>query len=120
MQKSQNRILVVKISPLTHPDRGDFMFSVRFRHNVRDAAAAATAMTFASHVKTVRAKPYIFGTKKAYFWKNVLDDLSWPWLNVTAVGLINKNLLVCTIKCEPLIQSLQNLFAIYSSIVFIT
>ena len=55
--KSQNRVLVVKSSSLTHHDRGDFMFSFHFRHNVRDAAAAAAAITFASHVKTVRAKP---------------------------------------------------------------
>ena len=54
----------MKSISLTHPERGNFMFSVRFRHNVGDAATAA-AMTFAIHVKTVRAKPYIFGKKKA-------------------------------------------------------
>ena len=36
----------------------------------------------------------------------------WPWPKVTAVALINKNLLVCRIKWEPLNQSLQNLVAI--------
>ena len=36
----------------------------------------------------------------------------WPWLKVTAVTLINKNLLVCRTKWEPLNQSLQNLVAI--------
>ena len=36
----------------------------------------------------------------------------WPWHKVMAVTLINKNLLVCRIKWEPLNQSLQNLVAI--------
>ena len=36
----------------------------------------------------------------------------WPSLKVTAVTLINKNLLVCRIKKEPLNQSLQNFVAI--------
>ena len=35
----------------------------------------------------------------------------WPWPKVTAVALISKNLLVCTIKSEPLIKSLQNVAA---------
>ena len=32
----------------------------------------------------------------------------WPWPKVTTVASISKNLLVCTIKWEPLIQTLQN------------
>ena len=36
----------------------------------------------------------------------------WPWPKVTAATLINKYLLVCRIKWEPLNQSLQNLVAI--------
>ena len=36
----------------------------------------------------------------------------WPWPKVTAVTLINKNLLFCRIKWELLNQSLQNLAAI--------
>ena len=36
----------------------------------------------------------------------------WPWPKVMAVTLINKKLLVCRIKWEPLNQSLQNLVAI--------
>ena len=36
----------------------------------------------------------------------------WPWPKVTAVTLINKNLIVCSIKWEPLHQSLQNSVAI--------
>ena len=36
----------------------------------------------------------------------------WPWPKVTAVALINKNLLVCRIRREPLNQSLQNSVAI--------
>ena len=37
----------------------------------------------------------------------------WPWPKVTAVSLINKNLLVCRIKWEPFNQSLQHLVAIF-------
>ena len=37
----------------------------------------------------------------------------WPWPKVTAVSLINKNLLVCRIKWEPFNQSLQLLVAIF-------
>ena len=40
------------------------------------SAMFAAAMTFASHVKTVFAKFYIFGTKNIWVWGNVLDDLS--------------------------------------------
>ena len=45
------------------------------------SAASATspstaATTFASHVKTILAKPYIFGTKNIWVWGNVLGDLS--------------------------------------------
>ena len=39
-------------------------------------SAASAATTFASHVKTVWAKPYMFGTKNIWVWGNVLDDLS--------------------------------------------
>ena len=39
------------------------------------AMSAAAAMTFASHIKTVWANPYIFGTKKVLVSENVLDDL---------------------------------------------
>ena len=37
----------------------------------------------------------------------------WPWPKVTAVTMINKNLLVCRIKWERPNQSLQNLVAIF-------
>ena len=32
----------------------------------------------------------------------------WPWPKVTGVTLVKENLLVCTIKLEPITQSLQN------------
>ena len=38
------------------------------------------------------------------YWMTFL----WPSPKFTTVALINKNLLVCTIKWEPLIQSLHN------------
>ena len=43
---------------------------------VSAASASAAAKTFPSHVKTVWAKPLIFGTKNIWVWGNVLDDLS--------------------------------------------
>ena len=43
-------------------------------------------------------------------WKMYWMTFWWPWPKVTA--LINKNLLVCWRKWEPLNQSLQNLVAI--------
>ena len=44
--------------------------------SVSAASASATAKTFPSHVKTVGAKPLIFGTKNIWVWGIVLDDLS--------------------------------------------
>ena len=45
-----------------------------------------------------------YGSGKMYW-----VTFGWPWPKVRAVTLINKNLLVCRIKWEPLNQSLQNL-----------
>ena len=42
--------------------------------SVSDTSAAAK--TFPSHIKTVWAKPLIFGTKNIWVWGIVLDDLS--------------------------------------------
>ena len=70
------------------------------------SAASAAAKTFPSHVKTVWAKPLIFGTKNIWVWGNVLDDLSMT------VASISKNLLVCAIKWAPLIGLLQNVAAL--------
>ena len=39
-------------------------------------SASAAVKTFPSHVKTIWAKPLIFGTKNIWVWGNVLDDLS--------------------------------------------
>ena len=44
----------------------------------------------------------IYGSGEMYWM-----TFPWPWPKVTAVALISKNLLVCTIKWEPLIRSLQ-------------
>ena len=41
------------------------------------------------------------------YWMNFW----WPWHKVTAVASISKKLLVCAIKWEPLIGSLQNMAA---------
>ena len=40
------------------------------------SATSAAAKTFPSHIKTVWAKPLIFGTKNIWVWGIVLDDLS--------------------------------------------
>ena len=36
----------------------------------------------------------------------------WPWPKVTTVASISENVLVCVIKCEPLVVSLQNMAAL--------
>ena len=46
----------------------------------------------------------IYGSGEMY-WMTFL----WPWPKVTAVASISKNLLVCAIKWEPRIRSLQNI-----------
>ena len=46
----------------------------------------------------------IYGSGKLYWM-----TFPWPWPKVTAVASISKNLLVCAIKWEPLIGSLQNI-----------
>ena len=40
------------------------------------SATSAAAKTFPSHIKTVWAKPLVFGTKNIWVWGIVLDDLS--------------------------------------------
>ena len=49
----------------------------------------------------------IYGSGEMYWM-----TFPWPWPKVTAVASISKNLLVCTIKWEPLIGSLQNVAAL--------
>ena len=49
----------------------------------------------------------IYGSGEMYWM-----TFPWPWPKVMAVALISKNLLVCTIKWEPLIPSLQNVAAL--------
>ena len=49
------------------------------------------------------------GQRKYRSGKMYWMTFGWPWPKVTAVTLINKNLLICRIKWEPLNQSLQNL-----------
>ena len=77
------------------------------------AASSAAPTTFASHIKTVWANPYIFGTKNIWVWGNVLDDPSMTLdQGHTAVTSIIKNLLFCTINWESLIGSLPNMAAL--------
>ena len=79
------------------------------------ASTTAAAMTFTRHFNTVLVKPYIFGTEKhgsgEMYWMTFKWRL-WHWLR--------KNLFVCTIKWEPLIQSLQNLVVISPLVMLIT
>ena len=65
-----------------------------------------TSKPFELHLRYLGQRKYRSG--KMYwmtFW--------WPWPKVRAVTLINTNLLVCRMKWEPLIQSLQNLVALF-------
>ena len=43
--------------------------------SAKSASLSAAAKTFPSHIKTVWAKPLIFGTKNIWVWGNVQDDL---------------------------------------------
>ena len=61
-----------------------------------------TSKPFELHLRYLGQRKYRSGKM---YWMT----FRWPWLKVTAVTLINKNLLVCRIKWEPLNQSLQNL-----------
>ena len=70
-------------------------------------------MTFAPHIKPVWAKSQMFGTKHITAWGNVRGDLSIPLTKATAMASISKNLLVYTIKWEPLIRSLQNVVTLW-------
>ena len=45
------------------------------------------------------------GQRKYGSWEMYWVTFGWPWLKVTAVTLINKNLLVCRIKWELLNQT---------------
>ena len=54
------------------------------------ATASAAATTFASHVKTVWAKPYIFGTKNLWVCGNVLNDLSMTLTQGHGCGMDNQ------------------------------
>ena len=64
-----------------------------------------TSKQFELHLRYLGQRKYRSGEM---YWMT----FRWPWLKVTAVTLINKNLLVCRIKWESLNQSLQNLVAI--------
>ena len=64
-----------------------------------------TSKPFELHLRYLGQRKYRSGKM---YWMTIRS----PWLKVTAVTLINKNLLVCRIKWEPLNQSIQNLVAI--------
>ena len=49
----------------------------------------------------------IYGSGEMYWL-----TFQWPWPKVTSVASISKNLLVCAIKWEPFIRSLQNVTAL--------
>ena len=52
----------------------------------------------------------IYGSGEIYWM-----TFPWPWHKVMAVASISKNLLFCTINWEPLIGSLQNMWAFFPS-----
>ena len=62
----------------------------------------SAATTFASRIKTIWQGIYRSGEM---YWMT----FPWSWPKVTAVASISKNLLVCMIKWELLIWSLQNM-----------
>ena len=98
---------------LSHPSLGDFyVFSSFPPPRPRpppplppQLLLLLTSKQFELHLRYLGQRKYRSG--KMYwmtFW--------WPWPKVTAVTLIDTNLLVCRIKWEPLTQSLQSLVVI--------
>ena len=86
---------------ITKSTWGDFIFTVHSRRRVH-----RRRKDFASHVKTIWTKSSIC-YKEIKAWENALDDLLVTLPKVTAVTLINTNLLICRIKLKPLNQSLH-------------
>ena len=68
--------------------------------------------TFHPHVKWFELNLRYLEQRKYRPGEMYWMTFPWPWPNITAVALMNKNLLVCMIKFEPLIKSLQDLTAI--------
>ena len=98
--QSQNHFIYHnKVTPVW----GDFMFSVRFRrvrvHVRRRKNFSLSRQNRSSWNFDIRHKEYM-GLGKC---------TGWPF---PAVASISKNLLVCAIKWEPLIGSLQNMAAL--------
>ena len=92
-------------SSLSHPNLGWLYVFSSFPLPPPQWLLLLTSKPFKLHLRYLGQRKYRSG--KMYwmtFW--------WPWPKVTAVTLINKDLLVCRIKWEPLNQSLQNLVAI--------
>ena len=81
-----------------------------FQQFVPAAASAAAAMTFASHVRQNHFNFTLDIWDKESIGLGKCTGL--PFGDLEPRSLINKNLLVCRIKWEPLNQSLQNLVAL--------
>ena len=77
-----NSNLMISVNKLTHypslinSTLSGVILCFQFVSAASTASASATAKTFPSHIKTVSAKPLIFGTKNILVWGNVLYDLS--------------------------------------------
>ena len=97
---------LVNRDKLRHPGhRGEFMFSVRFRRHRRRNDFASHTKPFELNLRYLKKRKY--GPGEIYRMTR-----SWLWPNITAVISINKNVLVCRIKWEPVFQSQHNLTAI--------
>ena len=82
------------------------MFSVCFRRvRVRKKLFPLTSKPFELNLWYLAQR--IYGSGDMYWM-----TFPWPWPKVTAVASISKKWLVCAIKWEPLIGSLQNLTAL--------
>ena len=91
---------------LSHPSLGCLYVFSSFPPPPPQRLLLFMSKPFELHLRYLGQRKYRSG--KMYwmtFW--------WPWPKVRAVTLINTNLLVCRIKWEPLIQSLQNLVALF-------
>ena len=100
---------------LSHPSLGWLYVFSSFPPPPLQWLFLLTSKSFELHLRYLGQRKY---RSEKIYW----ITFGWPWPKVMAVTLINKNLLVCRIKWEPLNQSLQILVAIFlwSLVMFIT
>ena len=102
-----NRISDVRFNFLSHPSLGWlYVFSSLPPHPPQpQQLLPLTSKPFKLHLRYLGQKIYRSGKM---YWMT----FPWSWPKVTAVASISKHFLVCMIKWEPPIRSLQNVIAL--------